>query len=69
MKSRDVSRKAHSVVHVLDAEERETRERLLREARGGNVEALSLLQERYGLRLPLVEARLGRAPDRTRPRG
>ncbi len=58
MRSREMS-KAFTPVNRLDDEERETRERLLRNARAGDVGALALLREHYGLRLPLVEARLG----------
>ncbi len=35
-----------------------TRTKLIQSARAGNVSALSKLQERYNLRLPLVEAAL-----------
>jgi hypothetical protein len=35
-----------------------TREKLMAGARAGSVTALTLLRERYGLRLPMVEATL-----------
>ncbi len=45
---------------ILDFEIAEalTRTKLIREARAGDRQALSLLRERYSLRLPLVESAL-----------
>ncbi len=45
-----------------------TRTKLIQGARAGNVAALAMLQERYSLRLPLVEEALKVRPSK-RPAG
>jgi hypothetical protein len=58
MKPREMS-VIYAAVNALYSHERISRRELLEQARAGDVGALCLLQERYRLRLPLVESRLG----------
>jgi hypothetical protein len=59
--------KTYEAVNRKDIEEHEMRVHLLREAQAGDLAALRLLHQRYHLRLPLVELRLGL--DSASPRG
>jgi hypothetical protein len=45
-------------IDAFELSERLNRVKLIQGAKAGDVAALSLLRERYGLRLPLVEATL-----------
>ncbi len=50
----------HVDVDKMHAEEMARRQHLLENAKAGDVGALIVLHERYGLRLPLIEASLRR---------
>jgi hypothetical protein len=51
---------SHVDVDKMHAEEMARRQSLLENAKAGDVGALIVLHERYGLRLPLIEASLRR---------
>jgi hypothetical protein len=58
MKPREMS-VIYAAVNRLYSREKISRRELLEQPRAGDVGALCILRERYRLRLPLVEARLG----------